>query len=328
MTSYAVGDDGYFQAGNPRGGAAQATRFIDNGNGTISDRATGLQWVKQPELIIPGATGVYSTNQIQVAHGNWATSHAYALAELVADGDGSQSPALTIATISNATLGEATVSAGHNLSSGQRIIITGCTGSASWIAMNGTARTVTVTGATTFTFGVNTTAYGAYDANSGTAKQVKYYVCSTAHTSGTFADDIAAAKWRQTVWTASAADLLTPATMVWPNAEGYALGSKWDGVNPLGAVGLTYAGFADWRLPNIMELYGITDKGRQPCGIDPTAFPNTVGSFYHSSTTRLANTLHNYNVYFGSTPYINYVLKTTASWYVRPVRGGRLNANG
>lgn len=45
-TSYATGDDGDVQAGNPR-----ATRFVDNGNGTISDRATGLQWVQDPSQI-------------------------------------------------------------------------------------------------------------------------------------------------------------------------------------------------------------------------------------------------------------------------------------
>ena len=44
--SYAVGDDGWFQAGSPR-----ATRFVDNGNGTITDRATRLQWVKDPSQI-------------------------------------------------------------------------------------------------------------------------------------------------------------------------------------------------------------------------------------------------------------------------------------
>ena len=43
VTSFATGDDGYFQAGNPR-----KTRFVDNGNGTITDRATGLTWVKEP----------------------------------------------------------------------------------------------------------------------------------------------------------------------------------------------------------------------------------------------------------------------------------------
>ncbi len=42
-TSYSAGDDGDVQAGNPR-----ATRFVDNGNGTVTDRATGLQWVQDP----------------------------------------------------------------------------------------------------------------------------------------------------------------------------------------------------------------------------------------------------------------------------------------
>jgi len=53
--NYAVGDDGWFQAGNPR-----ATRFVDHGNGTISDRATGLQWVKDPSQI-GGALGTPGT---------------------------------------------------------------------------------------------------------------------------------------------------------------------------------------------------------------------------------------------------------------------------
>ena len=43
VTSYADGDDGYYQAGNPR-----VTRFVDNGNGTVSDRATGLMWDQDP----------------------------------------------------------------------------------------------------------------------------------------------------------------------------------------------------------------------------------------------------------------------------------------
>ena len=43
VISYAAGDDGYYQAGNPR-----VTRFVDNGNGTVSDRATGLMWDQDP----------------------------------------------------------------------------------------------------------------------------------------------------------------------------------------------------------------------------------------------------------------------------------------
>ena len=76
-TSYSSGDDGDFQAGFAR------PRFRDNNNGTITDFATGLMWVKQPELIIPGATGVHATNQIQVAKGDWANDTAYAKACLL-----------------------------------------------------------------------------------------------------------------------------------------------------------------------------------------------------------------------------------------------------
>lgn len=46
-TSTRTGDDGYYKKGYPRSGV----RFIDNGDGTITDNATGLMWVKQPENI-------------------------------------------------------------------------------------------------------------------------------------------------------------------------------------------------------------------------------------------------------------------------------------
>lgn len=40
--SYKDYDDGYFQKGYPR----QGPRFTDNGDGTITDNATGLMWAK------------------------------------------------------------------------------------------------------------------------------------------------------------------------------------------------------------------------------------------------------------------------------------------
>ena len=161
VTSYATGDDGYFQAGNPR-----KTRFYDNGNGTISDRATGLMWVKQPELIIPGAVGVHSTNQIQVAHGNWAYNHAYALAELCRD-----------------------------------------------------------------------------------AQEDTFWVCvatQSAAGSGTFSAYRTAnpTKWRQTIWIGDAFALGVPRQMTWADAVANCLA-------------LEYAGFSDWRLPNLLELLSI-----------------------------------------------------------------------
>jgi len=47
---YQPGDDGSYQMGYPIGGGQ---RFIDNGNGTVVDMATGLMWVKDPNMI-PG----------------------------------------------------------------------------------------------------------------------------------------------------------------------------------------------------------------------------------------------------------------------------------
>ena len=41
-TSYVANDDGDYQRGYPRTGV----RFVDNGDGTITDNATGLMWVK------------------------------------------------------------------------------------------------------------------------------------------------------------------------------------------------------------------------------------------------------------------------------------------
>ena len=42
-----TGDDGDFEKGYPR----NPPRFVDNKNGTITDNATGLMWVKEPGAI-------------------------------------------------------------------------------------------------------------------------------------------------------------------------------------------------------------------------------------------------------------------------------------
>lgn len=47
VTVRRTGDDGDFQKGYPRSG----DRFVDNGDGTITDNATGLMWVKEPGAI-------------------------------------------------------------------------------------------------------------------------------------------------------------------------------------------------------------------------------------------------------------------------------------
>ncbi len=225
-TSYANGDDGYFEAGSPR-----ATRFVDNGNGTVSDRATGLQWVKQPELIIPGATGIHATNQIQSAEGEWDNGTDYVAGDLVV-GDGDPDALFYVCILANGPGG-----------------------------------------------------VGAKEPPDGTY-------------------------WRETVWTASAANLTTPATMAWADAVADCLA-------------LEYAGFTDWRLPNLYEQVSVAVWGGST--MHPAAFANGITGRYWTSSP--------YRTQAGFPHYVDYqtskiVIATAGgadTYYVRPVRGGRIN---
>jgi len=219
-TSYVDYDDGYYQKGSPI-----SPRLVDNGDGTITDRVTNLMWVKQPELIIPGAS-VRTDNQIQVAKGNYANSTAYAVADLV------------------------------------------------------------------------------YDAGGDT----KYYVCVSAHTSNgaNITADLVnnPNSWRETVWTASAADLTTPSTMLWADTI-------------TNSEALDYAGHSDWRLPNAKELMSIVDYGRFSPAIDPLF--TSQSDFYWSSTTYAGFAISAWYVHFDD-GYVNAGSKAGSAYYVRPVR--------
>jgi len=226
-TEYTSGDDGTYQTGWSR-----TARFTDAGDGTVYDHATGLWWVKEPQLIVPGpiVAGI-PHNQIQSAEGEWSTSIAYELGDLI-------------------------------------------------IAQG--------------------------------APPPYFYVCVVAHTSGVFADDLAAGKWRQTVWTASAANLTTPKTDF-----------VWDDVLPL-VEALEYAGFSDWRMPNVLELLSIKNFGPHPPHY--SAFPNTANAFYCTSTTYAGSTSYAYYVSFGGDTSAADIPKAMANVFaIRPVRGGIIN---
>ena len=82
-TSYTTYDDGYYQTGS-----VSAPRFVNNGNGTITDKVTGLMWIQDPAKIIPG-TSVIASNQVQALRGNWAVSTSYAIGDIINDAVGS-----------------------------------------------------------------------------------------------------------------------------------------------------------------------------------------------------------------------------------------------
>lgn len=163
----------------------------------------------------------------------------------------------------------------------------------------------------------NETSYLLADLAKDTADST-YWVCVVAHTSdaagvsATFALDRAThaspARWRETVWTVSATDLISPSSMSWANCL-------------TNCYNLAYAGYDDWRVPNIKELDSLVDYGQDPLCINSTFFPNTVNpGFYWSSTTSLALTTSKYRVLFtgGDRSKGNEV----STYYIRPVRGG------
>jgi hypothetical protein len=118
--------------------------------------------------------------------------------------------------------------------------------------------------------------------------------------------------WRQSEWTASAANLTTPATMAWNAAIDACLA-------------LSYAGCDDWRLPNWLELASLYDCSRTGIPlIDQACFPNTVAAQCWSSTTQpySSSTYAQFVHWAAGYIAISSAIKTTA-YYVRPVRGGR-----
>jgi len=86
------------------------------------------------------------------------------------------------------------------------------------------------------------------------------------------------------------------------------------------ALGLDFAGFSDWRIPNVNELMSLLNYNLPPPMIDTPPFLNSTGGYCNTSTIRLSNQAFYWSVYFQS-GYNAAVDKTTAQ-LVRCVRLG------
>ena len=84
-----------------------------------------------------------------------------------------------------------------------------------------------------------------------------------------------------------------------------------------------FGGYDDWRLPTVKELSTIVDSSIPYPGptINTAYFPNTVSSYYWSSTTYAGSPDYAWGVYF----YSGYVYRYGKSYrrYVRAVRSGQ-----
>ena len=112
VTSYKTGDDGTYQAGSKAN-----PRFVDNGDGTISDRVTRLMWVKDGNGAGCNNGGVLSFNAaIDFAealnfagHQDWRMPNVKELVSIVdygKGGDGSY-PAIDETFFPNTTINDA-----------------------------------------------------------------------------------------------------------------------------------------------------------------------------------------------------------------------------
>jgi len=80
--------------------------------------------------------------------------------------------------------------------------------------------------------------------------------------------------------------------------------------------------YDNWRLPGRKDLFSLLDDDRYNPSINLVYFPNTLLSYYWSSTTYAGSTNVAWCVYFND-GFVNGIGYKSSAYYVRAVRSGQ-----
>ena len=108
------------------------------------------------------------------------------------------------------------------------------------------------------------------------------------HGDGTVTDTRTGIMWKQCVEGLSGADCsqVTVTAMAWADALNHAEGHS-------------FAGFSDWRLPNITELHSLVEECTSYPAINAEIFPNTPSSYVWSGSPDAGYSADAWAVHFG-----------------------------
>ncbi len=144
----------------------------------------------------------------------------------------------------------------------------------------------------------------------------------TKHGDGTVTDNLTGLMWMQDANAGNDCDGADTGTETWANALASAAACN---------AGAGFAGYTDWRLPNVRELQSLAHYGVYSPAVPNTAgtakwsagdpFDNVQSNYYWSGTTYAGYTTYAWGVRLSS-GYVGNASKATTG-YVWPVRGGQ-----
>ncbi len=335
-TPVSTGDDADIHAGFEW----SSSRFLNNGNSTISDGLTGLIWSQEgntagPSACTPGVAKTWSValtfvqclnTNLYLGFDDWRLPNISELESLVNAGEASQVAwwsALGFTSLHASTIWSSTSSA---TAAGYAWAMDAGAG-----ALNGAVRPQ-ATGAASWVWPVR--GMSTSPAQLWRTGQV------TPVAAGDDGTIRAGAAWPETRFVAAAdtsiSDTLTG--LVWGPDGGTPPITGCTGGNKTWAAALdyvaclnsqSYLGHGDWRLPNRKEIRSLADYSKNAPAL-PAGHPFTSVSAaaYWTSTTHAADTTRAWQHGFsGTAPGIQAALKT-ATAPVWPVRGGILPSSG